>query len=95
MLKETSKGVIVPIKVIPRSHRNEIVGWENEELKVRITAVPEKGNANDALIRFLAKHFHLSPSSLTLVSGSTSRHKRICINGLSLNEVAQALSRSI
>lgn len=92
MLKETSTGVVIPIKVIPKSHRNEIVGWENGELKVRITAAPEKGNANEALIRFLAKYFHLSPSCLTLVYGPASRHKRICISGLTLKEATQALS---
>lgn len=91
MLKESNEGVIVPIKVIPKSNRNEMIGWENEELRVRITAVPEKGNANEMLIRFLAKHFHLSPSSITLVYGSASRHKRVLIKGLSLNEVKERL----
>lgn len=91
MLKETREGVILPIKVIPKSHCNEIVGWENEELKVKIRAVPEKGNANEALIRFLAKFFNLSSSHITLIYGLTSRHKRICITGLTLDKINEAL----
>lgn len=92
MLKETSAGIIIPIKVIPKSHRNEIIGWENEELKIRITAAPEKGSANEALVSFLAKYFNISCSNLTLVYGATSRHKRVCITGLTLKEVTEALA---
>lgn len=93
MLKQTDEGVIIPIKVIPKANRNEIIGWENEELKVRIKAVPEKGNANDELIRFFAHFFQISRSSVTLVYGDTSKHKRICIAGLTLKEVEAALSK--
>lgn len=88
MLKATKNGIIVPIKVIPKSQKNEIVGWENEELKIKIMAVPEKGNANDALVSFLAKFLKISKSSLSLHSGEKSRHKRICITGLTLNELS-------
>lgn len=87
MLKSTKNGIIVPIKVIPKSQKNEIVGWENEELKIKIMAVPEKGNANDALVSFLAKFLKISKSSISLHSGEKSRHKRICIAGLTLNEL--------
>jgi uncharacterized protein (TIGR00251 family) len=82
IFKETKEGVILPIKVTPKSHRNEIIGWENEELKVRITAAPEKGNANETLLNFLAKLFKLPKSRLSLYAGETSRHKRICIQGI-------------
>lgn len=94
MLKETQNGVIVPIKVIPRAHCNEIVGWENLEVKIRIKAVPEKGNANDALLRFIAKYFAVSLSSVTLISGENSRHKRICISEITLQQVMEKLPNS-
>ena len=73
--------VKIPLKVIPNAHSNQIVGWENGELKVRIAAQPQKGDANDELIRFLAKEFGVSRSQLSLVSGHTSRHKRIAVAG--------------
>lgn len=91
MLKETRNGVIVPIKVIPKAHRDEMIGWENLEVKIRIKAVPEKGNANEALLRFIAKHFAVSLSSVTLISGENSRHKRICISGLTSKQVMEKL----
>lgn len=87
MLQVTKQGIIIPVKVIPKSQKNEIIGWENDELKIKIMAIPEKGNANDALISFLAKYLKLSKSSISLHSGEKSRHKRICINGLTLNEL--------
>lgn len=92
-LKETSSGIILPVKVTPKSHRNEILGWENQELKIKIAATPEKGNANDVLLRFLAEYLKISFSSITLIAGATSRHKRICIMSLSFNEVVQALNK--
>lgn len=82
MIQVTKHGIIVPIKVIPKSQKNEIVGWENDELKIKIRAVPEKGNANEALITFLAKYLKVSKSSISLYSGEKSRHKRIFITGL-------------
>lgn len=89
MLKESSDGVIISIKVIPKSHRDEIIGLENDELKIRLSAIPDKGNANEGLIHFLAKCLNLSPSSLTLIYGFKSRHKRVCIKGLDLKQVSE------
>ncbi len=72
------KGLIA-IKVVPKAHKNEIVGWEGDELKVRLRAVPEKGKANAALLKFLAEEWNLPAASLTLVSGESSRHKKVRI----------------
>ncbi len=45
----------ISVKVIPKASKNEIVGWEEDILKVRLTVVPEKGKANEALIALLSK----------------------------------------
>ena len=87
MLQVTKNGILLPVKVIPKSQKNEIVGWENDELKIKIMAIPEKGNANEALIGFLAKYLKLSKSRLSIYSGEQSRHKRICIDGLTLEQL--------
>ena len=50
MLKTTKDGIVISVKVIPKASRNQIVGWVNDELKVRITTAPEKGEANAHLI---------------------------------------------
>ncbi len=74
-------------KSFPGASFNTVVGWENEELKVRLTAVPEKGKANDALIAFLAKLWKLPKSAFSIESGKTSRHKKLLIHGVSIDMV--------
>ncbi len=88
----TKEGLVLPIKVIPRAAKNAIAGWENEELKVRLNAVPEKGEANEALIHFLAKTWKLSKSSFSIISGETSRHKKILIRGVTLESLTKILN---
>lgn len=78
--------MIILIKVIPNASRNEVVGWEGEELKVRIAAVADKGKANDMLIRFLAETWGLRRDQITLIHGHTSRHKRISIADFELSQ---------
>ena len=51
------------------------------ELCIGVTAVPEKGKANEALLRLLAKHLRLSARDLALVSGETDRHKQVLVKG--------------
>ena len=74
--------MIVTIKVIPRAHKNSIVSYDNGILKVRLHAVPEKGEANEELIEFLADVFDLPKSSITILRGQTSRIKHVEIKGL-------------
>lgn len=88
MLKQSAEGVIVPIKVIPKSSQSTLVGWESDELKVRLAAVPDKGQANTELIHFMAKFFNISKSQIKLISGQTSRHKRLLIVGMSFQEIS-------
>lgn len=82
--------VIIALKIIPKGHRNEILGWENNELKIRVAAVPEKGNANEELIRFLSEKLKIGKSQIKIVQGQKSRHKRISINGLTDEQVKVA-----
>lgn len=91
MLKESKEGVILPVKVVPKASKNEIVGWENDELKVRLNAVPEKGEANAELIAFLAKTLKRPKSSLSIYSGETSRHKKVLIQGLLATQLRELL----
>jgi uncharacterized protein (TIGR00251 family) len=71
------------VKVIPKSARNEVVGYMDDgALKVKIAAAPEKGRANDELRRVLAEHFGVAVRDVEIVSGETSQRKRVRIMGL-------------
>ena len=68
----------LPIKLIPRSSKNEIVGWQADgRLKIKITAPPVDGRANAALIDFLAKHFRVPKSTIEILRGTTIPEKTL------------------
>lgn len=67
------------IKVSPRSSKNEVIVLGNNELKVRLTAPPVDGAANDALREVLAEHFHVKRSQVQIVRGETARTKIVAV----------------
>lgn len=72
--------LLLSVKVQPRANRDEIVGPHGDEsLKVRITAPPVDGKANQHLIRFMAKAFGVAKSRVTLLRGETGRDKQLAI----------------
>jgi len=81
------------VRVQPRASRNEVAGLVGETLKIRLTAPPVEGEANDACLKFLAKLLDLAPSRLAIIQGERSRNKVIRITGLTKNEVHARLSR--
>jgi uncharacterized protein (TIGR00251 family) len=81
------------VHVQPRASRNEVAGLEGDTLKIRLTAPPVDGEANDACRVFLAKLLDLSPSRLAIIQGARSRNKVIRITGLTQDEVHARLSK--
>ena len=71
--------LLLNVRVQPRASKDEITGVQGQWLKVRITAPPVDGKANTRLIRFLATEFQVRQSSITLISGQSSREKRLRI----------------
>jgi hypothetical protein len=80
------------IKVVPGASRSELCGWLGDMLKVRISAAPEKGKANVAVVALLADRLGISKKSLTIVSGKSSQQKLVEIHGLSILDVMQKLN---
>ena len=68
-----------------------VAGRHGDAIKIRVKAPPVDGAANKELIRFLAKRFGVPRSSIRLVSGASSRHKRITIDGMTHEEIARSL----
>lgn len=90
-IKETSDGIILSVKVIPRSSRNEIAGAVGDNLKIKITSAPEKGKANKALIRFLSGSLNLVKSDISIIKGETSAHKLLKIKQIDKATFIRAL----
>lgn len=71
--------LLLRVSVQPRARRDEICGIQGEALKVRITAPPVDGKANAHLIAYVATQCGVSKSAVSLISGESSRHKRLRI----------------
>jgi uncharacterized protein (TIGR00251 family) len=72
------RRLALAVRVVPKSPRTEWVApLADGSLKVRLAAVPEKGKANEELIRFLAAEFSIPRSNVEIVSGAASAHKQL------------------
>jgi uncharacterized protein len=89
-----SATTIVAVRVTARARRDEIVGWRGDVLLMRVKAPPVEGRANDAVIRLLADSLGVTQSAIQIVSGESSRDKRLIIGGLTLEGVKRCLAKS-
>jgi uncharacterized protein (TIGR00251 family) len=71
------------LRVVPGSGRSEIVGRHGDAWKVRVAAAPERGKANDAVVRLLAEALDVPGGSVELLAGRSSRDKVVGVEGLS------------
>ena len=88
----TNSGVILSIRTQPSSSKNRIIGEYGGRLKLAVTAAPEKGKANKAVIELLADTLHINESSIQIISGESSRDKRLMIEGLTPEDIKSLLN---
>lgn len=91
MIEEIKGGVRLHLFIQPKSSKNEIVGPHNGMLKIKITAPPVDGEANQALIEFLSKYLKIAKREITIVKGETGRQKTLDIAGLDLQSAKEKL----
>jgi hypothetical protein len=90
-IRNTKQGLVFKVRLQPRSSRNRIVGLQGEALKVQLTAPPVKGEANKALLEFLAGKLGVGKSQLQILSGHTSREKQIGVRGVGEEDILRLL----
>ena len=76
MIKETSDGLLIRIKIVPNSSKNDLI-IEDKFIKVKVTAQPIENKANKALVEFLSKRFKVPKTSIEIVKGDTSKEKTL------------------
>ena len=76
MIKDVQDGLLVKIRIVPNSSKNELI-IEEGFIKVKITAQPIENKANKALIEYLSKIFKLPKSGIKIVKGDTSKEKTL------------------
>jgi uncharacterized protein (TIGR00251 family) len=86
------EGLVLAVRAQPGARRNGVQGEQAGALKVAVTAAPEQGKANRALVDVLREELGLKRSQLELLSGETSRDKRVLIRGLSRQDLEMRLA---
>jgi len=94
-LKESKKGLTFDIQVIPHASRAEIVGMQDGVLKIKVTAPPVEGAANEACIKLLAGELKLKKSQMEISSGAKSRRKTVMIKDISKTELELKINNSL
>ena len=95
MIRDTKEGLIIRVKIVPNSSKNDII-LEDEFIKVKVTAQPIENKANKALIEFLAKKFKVPKTSIEILKGDTSKEKTLLFKIYDENkrqEITSALTK--
>ena len=87
-------GVRFAVHVQPRASRNELAGTHGDAIKVRLSAVPADGAANEALVTLLATHFAVPSRAVRIVSGAHSRAKVVEVDGIAVDDVRRLLANA-
>jgi uncharacterized protein (TIGR00251 family) len=97
LIKLTAKddGVTFAVRVQPRASKSGVAGEIDGAVKIRLAAPPVDGEANEEMIRFLAKLFGLPRANVELVSGATNRNKVVRVSGITSQEVERTLHEKL
>jgi uncharacterized protein (TIGR00251 family) len=79
MLSDHPDGLLMDVRVQPKSSQNALVGIHDNSIKIKLNAPPVEGKANKALIQLVAKLLRCPKSSVTIIAGQASRNKRVLV----------------
>jgi uncharacterized protein (TIGR00251 family) len=94
--KDAKSGTAISVKVIPRAKKNEVAGLMGDgSVRIRITAPPVEGAANQALVEFLSQLMNIHKNQIEIVAGLSSERKLITLVGISPQSVEEILHRAM
>ena len=91
-LEEHPEGLVIGLRVSAGASRDRVIGEHAGALKVSVSAAPERGKANKAVCELVAKALGIPRSQVRLVSGETSRDKKLLVVGLAREAVQSLLN---
>jgi uncharacterized protein (TIGR00251 family) len=91
-IREDKDGVTFRVRVQPRASKSQLAGVMDGAVKVRLTAPPVDGEANQACLKFFARLFGVPQSSVELVSGHTGRNKTLRVRGVTAARALELLN---
>jgi len=89
-IEQTKAGPVLRVRVRPRAPADEVTRIDDTAVRVSVRAAPERGKANAAVIKVLARRLGVPAGTLTLLSGGSARDKRILVTGLTLEQLLAA-----
>jgi uncharacterized protein (TIGR00251 family) len=90
-MERTKGGVRLRLRIQPRAARTELVGLHGDAIRIRLSAPPVDGAANEALLKFLADKLSVPLRAVRLTAGEASRSKVVTVTGIDLQHVAERL----
>ena len=92
VIHSTSMGILIDVRVIPRSGRSGVAGVRDGTLLVRLNAPPVEGAANAELVEVIADALSVPKRSVAIVAGERARQKRVRVEGVSVADATAALT---
>ncbi len=89
--KTSQETVRLKVRVQPKASRNQVEGYRGDRLSLRVTAPPEAGKANSAVVSLLAEQLGIAKSKVRMIRGQASRDKVVLIESLTPEEVRRSL----
>lgn len=94
-VKESETGVTIKVRVQPKASRNQVDGYAGDSLRLRVTAPPQGGKANLAVVDLLAETLGVPKSRLRIVRGQGAREKLVQVSAMTLKDVEGTLNAAL
>lgn len=91
--REVEGGIVLSVRVQPNSSKNMVIGQYADQIKIAVTAAPEKGKANKAVIRILSNCLGLKNSDVQIISGEKSRDKIVFVRNITEENLNKSILR--
>lgn len=91
-LQQVDGGIVFAVKVVPGSSKTAVCGLLDGKIKIKVSAVAEKGKANKCLLEFLAKQLGVKKSAIRIISGQTIPVKHVQVQGLNPETLLKKLN---
>jgi uncharacterized protein (TIGR00251 family) len=95
IVQDSKSGAILTVHVQPNASHTESVGLYGDALKIRVAARPVDGEANEELIRFIARRCAVPRASVVIQSGAEGRRKRLCVKGVTAEMIRTRLMPAV
>jgi uncharacterized protein (TIGR00251 family) len=90
-IQQVPGGIVFTVKVVPGSSKTAVAGLLGSTLKIKVSAPPEKGKANESLVNFLAERLGVRPRNIEIIAGTSNPVKQIRVEGITPDRLTQIL----